>query len=268
MMTSIPNRGVVAVSGPDRSDFLQGLVTNDMRLLETNPAIYACLLSPQGKFKHDFFIFNDAGNERFLLDIERARIGDFMSILSMYKLRARVDVADLSNAMTVTVSDIQPEGQMLFFRDTRSEKMGWRGFMPIETAPAFDSVAYADFERRRILAGIPDGSRDIGIDLDTLAESNIDVLGGVSFDKGCYMGQELTARMKYRGLLKKRLSAVRFIDGLEAAAAGTDIADETGRRIGVMHSGAGDVALAKLPVLSEDETRNLLKVGDRQIIVI
>jgi len=199
--TRLKNRGMLRVGGQDARDFLQGLVTNDVRALDDAPCIYACLLSPQGKFLHDFFITCEAQSGDFLLDCEGGeRALDLAKRLRMYKLRSDV---------TLDVAEEQPVfavfGTEIGVKDPRHEEMGYRSF---EEPEALEERGFEVWDERRVRLCIPDGARDLAVGKSTMDEARMDQLNAVSYDKGCYVGQELTARMHYRGLGKKHLQVV------------------------------------------------------------
>lgn len=200
------NQAVLVVSGPDRLSFLQGLMTNDILLLSHQPALYTCLLSPQGKFLHDLFIL--AKDDTCLLVTEKDRAHDLFNALLRYRLRAKIDInfnASLSCGLSLT----NPENSAVtYFQDPRHPELGYR---LIHTSPfEINTNIIRQWDERRIELGIADGSRDADIGLSTLEELNIPDFHGVSYTKGCYVGQELTARMHHRGLGKKHLRAFIF----------------------------------------------------------
>lgn len=223
----IESRGLVTVGGADRVAFLQGLISNDIRRVAPDRAIWAALLTPQGKYLHDFFITEIGGT--FFLDCERDRLMDLGQRLSRYKLRAKVDlgiadghiVAVLPGRTALGRAGLPAEpgaaravsGGVLYV-DPRLAEAGARAVLPKEggesalQALGFAPGQFADYERLRLEYGLPDGSRDLVVEKAILLESNFDELHGVDWGKGCYMGQELTARTKYRGLVKKRLVPV------------------------------------------------------------
>ena len=220
--TVLEDRGVLSVSGRDRVSFLQGLVSNDIEKTGPGSAVYAALLTPQGKYLYDFFIVEagEAG-DALLLDCEWAGLDGLKKRLSLYKLRADVTLEDRSGEWAVAAVfgsgsiEASIEG-VAVFADPRLAKAGVRCILPKAEARAILEKAgltpadKADYDRLRLSLGLPDGSRDLITDKSTLLESGFDELNGVDWDKGCYMGQELTARTKYRGLVKKRLLPVAF----------------------------------------------------------
>ncbi len=215
--TILKGRGLVRVTGPDRRGFLQGLVSNDVNLLDTQACVYACLLTPQGKFLHDFFITEDG--DALILECEGGdRTVELHTKLSVHKLRAKVDLTFAPEVAVYAISHpkldlgsmtgMDPDfRQDAIVKDPRHEEMGYRSFTKPEGLP---EKPFAEWDRKRILLTVPDGSRDMIPGDSTLIECNIDRLNGISWDKGCYMGQELTARMHYRALVKRRLQTVQL----------------------------------------------------------
>ncbi|HYI84949.1 MAG TPA: folate-binding protein [Acetobacteraceae bacterium] len=243
-ITLLPDRGVLEVAGEDRVAFLQGLVSNDVA--EAAPggrAVWAALLTPQGKWLADFFVFSD-GERRLLLDCERAQIPSLAARLSRFRLRSRVSLRDVSNEFAVHAGwdgAAVPAG-MMAAADPRLAEAGWRALAP---APLPDTDATpADWDRHRLGLGLPDGSRDMAAEQSVLLEAGFDELGGISWTKGCYMGQELTARTRYRGLLKRRLVPVA-VDGA-LPPRGTPVLSAAGAELGEMRSGRDALGMALL----------------------
>jgi folate-binding protein YgfZ len=258
--TLLPNRGVLALTGEDRVGFLQGLVTNDVRLAAPARIIYACLLTPQGRFLHDMFIYAEA--DRLLLDCEADRRDDLCKRLKMFALRAKIGLADVTEDYGVEVG--WPAGEGLV--DPRHSELGTRNLLlsssrdliagpsGAELGPVVkprDDSMIDTYDRHRLSLGIPDGSRDMPPGEALPMENNLDALHGIAWDKGCYMGQELTARMNYRGLVKKRLRRVMIAGPL--VAAGT-ILRVDGKEIGEMRTSNGDLGLALVRVDFVGET--------------
>jgi folate-binding protein YgfZ len=257
--TVLQDRGVLAVSGPDRASFLQGLVSNDTARISSERAVYAALLTAQGKYLHDFIMVEHG--ETIWLDAEAARLADLKRRLSLYRLRAKVTLDERPDLAVAAVFD----GPMFglpddpgaaraldggtAFIDPRLAALGARAILPRETIRQVltESGAietdFAEYDRLRLSLGIPDGSRDLVLDKSILLESGFDELNGVDWQKGCYIGQELTARTKYRGLIKKRLLPVE-IDG-PAPEPGTIITAD-GHEAGEMRSSRDRIGLALL----------------------
>ncbi|HTH15419.1 MAG TPA: folate-binding protein, partial [Magnetospirillum sp.] len=198
------NRTALSVAGEDRATFLQGLISNDIKKAGPARALWAAFLTPQGKFLWDLFIVEK--DDAFLIDVEAERAEEFRKKLSMYKLRAKVTVAmtDLQvfavmDAPALALSD-EPGAARAFadgvaYVDPRLESLGARVLLTNPEPLLAAGLAEADFatwDLARLGAGIPDGSRDMVPDKALLLENGFEELGGVDFEKGCYMGQELT----------------------------------------------------------------------------
>lgn len=249
--TRLPSRGVIEIAGDDRRSFLQGLVTNDVMALTPGSALYAALLTPQGKYLFDFLVVNDG--ERLLLDVEAARREELIRRLMLYKLRAKVTIADRTAELAVAIT---PDG----IEDPRHPMLGRRAILPLSEAerlPADESAYQAQLLR----LGIPEGSSDFIVDKLLILEGNLDYLNGVSFQKGCYVGQELTARMKHRGKVRKRLLPVRVAGELPPSGAPIT---EGGKEIGEMRGGLGARAIAYLR-LDDLEVGKSYRCGAAQV---
>ena len=236
----LPDRGVIAVSGTDRVSFLQGLVSNDVAEATPGRAVWAAFLSPQGKWLADFFIIADG--DRLLLDCEHIQAALLTPKLSRYRLRAQVTVQDVSADFAVHAAWGETSPTIgLIAADPRLPDAGWRVLAGAELPT---NASPDDWDRHRLTLGLPDGARDLETDKTVLLEAGFDELHGVSWSKGCYMGQELTARTKYRGLIKRRLVPVA-LDG-PLPAPGTPVLRADGLEVGTMRSGRDDQGLATL----------------------
>jgi folate-binding protein YgfZ len=247
----LPHRGVIAVLGPDRVEFLQGLISNDTTKVTPGHAIWAALLTPQGRFLNDMFVV-DGGNDTLLLETERERAPALAKKLSLYKLRSKVTVEDRSAAIEVAAvfgAAAPPLADSIAFADPRLPELGLRVLAPtgkVKALLAAQDISEAPldaYDALRLELGVPDGSRDLPVEKALLLESGFDELNGVDWQKGCYMGQELTARTKYRALVRKRLIPVEVEGPLPAP--GTPIQVD-GREVGELRSGSGRRALALL----------------------
>lgn len=223
------DRQIYSISGPDRIDFLQGLITNDARRLSQGP-VYAALLSPQGKYLADFLLI-PRGDE-VLLDIAAPLAEATVRRLSMYKLRA--DVAIASTALKLRRgTGPAPEGAVA---DPRHPALGWRLYGPDEGDDG------TDWDALRVAHCIPESGEELTPDTYIL-EAGFERLNGVDFRKGCYVGQEVTARMKHKTELKKGLTRVT-LEG--ATDPGTPILTADGRPAGTLHTRSGDAGIAYL----------------------
>jgi folate-binding protein YgfZ len=258
----LEDRGVLAVSGPDRRSFLQGLVSNDVEKVAADRAVYAALLTAQGKYLHDFIMVEHG--EAIWLDAEAARLADLKRRLSLYRLRAKVAVEERPElAIAAIVGEgaraalglpeetgaTRPEADGAVMVDPRLAELGARAVLPrdkIRQALVGRGLAegnFAAYDQHRLALGVPDGSRDLVLEKSILLEAGFEELHGVDWQKGCYIGQELTARTKYRGLIKKRLLPVR-IEGPAPEPGAVVMLD--GHEAGEMRSSRDGIGLALL----------------------
>lgn len=231
----LTDRTVLRASGQDRVTFLQGLVSNDVAAASPDRLVWAGFLTPQGRYLSDFFIQHDA--DSLLLDVPAEHADFLRTRLSRFRLRADVQI----EATDLTVEALW-DGETVpgALPDPRLEEAGLRRLVPRASVTPEPSIE--SYHAHRIGLGLPDPS-DCESEKTLLIEANFDWLNGISFQKGCYMGQELTARTHYRGLVKKRLVPVRGDAGLPPS--GT-ILKIDGRDIGQMCSSAGTRGLAFL----------------------
>lgn len=281
----LPNRGLIHIEGEDRVAFLQGLISQNVEKLEAARIQYGCLLTPQGKFLHDFFLHH--GDGFILIDCEGgARAEDLYERLNKYRLRSKVKISvEPYQPVFAVFSPLYPpvyggkeegcpanggalrtnhpsgEGASNHppvhggdgggeLPDPRHFKMGNRTF---EKPQDMEAEPFEEWDMQRIILGLPDGSRDMEVERSTLLECSIDKAGGIDFDKGCYVGQELTARMHYRGLGKKHLRALKF-EGTAPPAPFSDL-EMNGKVIGSMRSSCRNIGLAVI----RDENLESLK---------
>ncbi|HEY6336136.1 MAG TPA: folate-binding protein [Alphaproteobacteria bacterium] len=257
-------RACLILTGGDVREFLQGMVSNDIEKLSPSHALYAGFLTAQGRFLHDLFIA-ELADGAIVLDGEAGRLDDLKRRLTMYKLRANVTIADARETLAVAVlwgGDVfQPVGLSaepnaarafeggVVFVDPRLASLGCRAMLPrSKLAAALEAAGFAlapfdGYCRLRLSLGVPEGSKDMPVEKALLLESGFEELNGVDFEKGCYIGQELTARMKYRALVKKRLFPVE-IDG-PAPAPGTPVIFG-GEDVGELRRAQDGVGLALL----------------------
>jgi folate-binding protein YgfZ len=230
----LKDRGVARVAGPDAAVFLQGLLTNDVEKLPVGAVRYAALLTPQGKILFDFLVHR-RGEAEFLIDAPLDKTAELVKRLGFYKLRAKVEVADASADYAVVAA---PEGEPA---DPREPRLGARRVVARAEAPAEDEAARAAYEARRIALGVPQGGVDFAYGDAFPHDANMDLINGVDFAKGCYVGQEVVSRMKHRGGARKRVVRVA-LDG-PAPAPGAAILDGE-LPVGVLGASAASEALA------------------------
>lgn len=211
----LEDRGVVSVTGAEAGKLLAGLITNDMALLDAAPALYAGLLTPQGKILFDFFVVPAPGG--YLLETARARAGDLAKRLVMYKLRAAVDIRDASADFAVAAlwgGAPAPADGARVFPDPRLAALGHRLIVDAKAADAAlattggTPASAGAYHAHRIALGVPEGGRDFAFGDTFPHEALFDQLHGVSFTKGCFVGQEVVSRMQHRASARKRVVMV------------------------------------------------------------
>ena len=269
-LTFLENRTVLTISGNDAKDFLQGLVTNDVEKVSNENTIYSALLTPQGKYLHDFFILKIG--KKYYLDCEASRVEDLMRRLRIFKLRTNV-IIELANEMCViaiygdraiealslnnNLGYSKPCVNGIVYTDPRVKTIGARGIVPktsmieLSENDELKTMPFEHYDKLRISLGLPDSSRDMKIEKSTLLESGFDELNGVSFNKGCYIGQELTARTKHRGLIKRRLIPIHLTTSQPSEGMAIEQENKT---IGEVRSFQGDwaIGMIRLDALERD----------------
>jgi folate-binding protein YgfZ len=245
----LENRAVLAVDGADAVSFLQGLVTHDATLVAPGRALFTGLLSPQGKALFDFHL-HAGPDASILIDVAAETADALLKRLSMYKLRKAVTLARRDD---LAVLASWPGGAPA---DARLAALGARWIGPAGSAPA--GAALYDVHRHAV--GVPD-SADIGSDDLLWLETGADLLDGVSFTKGCYVGQENTARMHHRDKVRRRLVPVTIAGDPGDAS---DVKDAAGRSCGRLRSRNGDMAIAHLRLEAADAP---LFLGEARVTV-
>jgi folate-binding protein YgfZ len=244
----LEDRGVVRVSGADAAGFLQGLLTNDVQRLEAGEARYAALLTPQGKILFDIIVVRapDDGGTVFLLDCAAAQAPDLAKRLSFYKLRAGVVITGESTGHAVSAfwGDEPPNvAGGLIYADPRDPRLGWRAILPRSVAEAIGSEHINEYEGLRIGVVAPKGGIDFTYGDAFPHDANLDLLQGLDFDKGCYVGQEVVSRMKHRGTARRRIVRVKLAG--PPPAPGAPVVDRE-LAVGALGSSSGREALAML----------------------
>jgi folate-binding protein YgfZ len=237
----LPSRALIAVGGPDWRSFLQGLITQDVDTMAPGEARFGALLTPQGRLLYDLFVVEREGGA--WLDVEAVHRDAIIQRLTMYRLRAKVEIA--ADDLPVSILFPRPDGDpgAGWVRDPRLPALGWRGYGA--SPPAAAVVAHeAAREVQKLRLGVP-GPADWGSDKTYPIEANFDLLNGIDFKKGCFVGQETTSRMKRRGQIKSRMLPIRF-EGAAPAPGSEILAGEL--RAGEVLSGAegGAMALVRL----------------------
>ena len=262
----LPDRGVVKVAGDDARKFLNGLVTSDIAKVAPEAAAFGALLTPQGKIIVDFILAEapptDGGG--FFLDCPRALAPTLLQRLNFYKLRAKVLIEDLSETLGVLAvwdGDAATE-YGLCYRDPRLAALGLRCMLPPHLAGeaaadlGADLVDSSNYEAHRIALGVPRGGLDFIYGDAFPHESDMDQFGGVDFDKGCFVGQEVVSRIEHRGTARTRVLPVAF-DGFAPEAGVPVSAGE--RTLGTFGSAAEGRGLALLRL---DRAAEAVAAGD------
>jgi len=240
----MPERTVISISGDDRINFLQGLVTNDVAKA-ADSIIYTALLTPQGKFMVDFFVIGQG--DRLLLDVATSHAQMLGQRLMMYRLRAKVEIAQTDLTVSRGTGPI-PDGAIA---DPRHPALGWRAYGETDIS---DST---NWNAVNVTYQVP----TTGIELteDTyILEAGFEALHGVDFKKGCFVGQEIVARMKHKTVLKKGLARVQ----ISGTAQTGDAITADGKPVGTLHTISGDEALAYLRF---DRAEGVMQAGDATI---
>ncbi len=253
--TFLSDRGVVRVAGADACSFLQGLVTCDMAKAAPGRPVFGALLTPQGKITADFIISEADG--AYFLDCPLALAEALAKRLGFYKLRARAEVSDISAAHGVAASwgaDFEGEA------DPRNAGLGGRVLGERAALERSHGVsALSLYQAHRIGLGIPQGGLDFAYGDAFPHEANLDLLHGVDFKKGCYVGQEVVSRVEHRGAARKRIVPVHFEGAPDGAAPAPGTPVRAGEiEVGMIGSAAGSEGLASLRV---DRAREAAKAG-------
>lgn len=244
------DRTVLRIGGADREKFLHGLVTRDIG--PPGSLVYSALLTPQGKYLADFFLLNRG--EDILLDVKTELAAGLAQRLSMYRLRADVTIEESGLPVARGLGDVPDEiagdGAGRTYDDPRSPALGWRAYGLRGGAPTID------WDAIRVAGTIPETGVELIPNETFILEMGLERLGGVDHRKGCYVGQEVTARMKHKTELRKGLVTVTVAG---AADPGTDLVDDDGRVAGTLHTVSGGLALAYLRF---DRAQGPLRAGE------
>ncbi len=266
----LPDRGVVKVAGEDARKFLNGLLTADLAKVSPGRAAYAALLTPKGKIMVDMIVTEASAEDGggFFLDCPRALCKTLVDRLGFYKLRAKVTVEDLSEALGV-MTGWESSGETdcgLCFADPRLPALGMRCILPpglfAEAAADLGATAVdaTEHDAYRIALGVPRGGLDFQYNDAFPHEADMDQLNGIDFEKGCYVGQEVVSRVEHRGTARKRVVPVTFQDfapeaGVPVKAGETEAgimgSSAKGRGLAMLHLGRiGDALASGTPIIS------------------
>lgn len=266
---SLPHRTLINVSGQDTSSFLQGIITNDMFLLEEDAvrAMYAHILNVQGRTLYDIILYSLKGNpdgfNGVLLECDRTVQDSVMQLLKVYKIRRKVNFSlcpslslwallppNKAAGAAQSKPDVTAADKVLVLEpDPRTELMGWRMVTsgqnnPQELVSACREGNTEEYHRHRYEIGLPEGVKDLPPGEALPLESNLVYMQGISFRKGCYIGQELTARTHHTGVIRKRLMPVTMSAPAETLDQGAALETEGGKPAGKHRAGLDTLGLS------------------------
>jgi hypothetical protein len=237
-IAALPSRALIRISGPDWRGFLQGLLTQDVDTLAVGEARFAALLTPQGKLMFDLFVVGEP--DGCLIDAAAERRAALIQRLGLYKLRAKVEIAaDEGAVLARWPAPAGPLGPG-WTTDPRLPQLGLRGYGADAPADA-ETVNEAAYDAHRLALGVPDPAADAPPETTYPIEADFDLLGGIDFKKGCFVGQETTSRMKRRGVIKSRMLPIVFEGETPAFGAEVMAGD---LRAGEVRTGADGRAMA------------------------
>ncbi len=243
------------ISGKDSKSFIQNLITNDIEKCNDGSIIYSCLLTPQGKFLADFFIFNI--NENFIFETNDKFYNNLLGRLKIYKLRSDIEINKINNLNSYSLFNIDYEGDYnAYLNDPRNINLGKKLITDKKILIEKDrlkEINETEYHEILINHTIPYSPFDILENKSLLLENNFDNLNAIDWNKGCYVGQEITARMKYRGLLKKKLYALKIKSG-DVLEGDELIVDN--KKIGTIVSKANSNIFAALNINFVNEIKN------------
>jgi folate-binding protein YgfZ len=255
----LDDRGVVFIGGPEAETFLQNIVTTDMAAVAAKGAGFGALLSPQGKILFEFLILRAEGG--YLFDLPGALAADFVKRMTLYRLRAKVEIANRSESDAVVAfwgGEAAPAVAGIVAADPRLPALGYRAIVPADApldAASYDAATEADYHAWRTSLTVPEGGRDYAFGDAFPHDVDMDDLGGLDFRKGCYVGQEIVSRMEHRGTARRRVVAVRAEAALPPS--GTPI-EADGKPLGTL---GGSAAEAGIGLIRLDRTKRALDLG-------
>lgn len=255
------NKSILKISGSDRFNFLQGMVSNDLEILEKTDSIYCAFLTPQGKFLYDFYIINH--KNFFYLECLKKKEDEIIKKFQLYKLRAEVSFNKMQDMVSILINHNLREKleknkieYLIHFSDPRNKNFFLKVFGQrsatnfLQKNLGLSQIDQNDFEKIRISNSIPEAEKDIVVGKTLLLEVRFDKLNGVSWDKGCYIGQEVTAITNYRAKLKKQIYGVK----IEGKISSNEIT-YNGKNVGILTSHMDDFGIA---ILNIKETENCI----------
>ena len=249
------------ISGEDSKDFLQSLITNDINKCFNNNIIYSCLLSPQGKFIADFFISNYSG--KYLIEVHEKLFDYFLSKIKIYKLRSKIEIEENIDFHSIILFEKnifkESNKDIFFFKDPRCINLGTKAYIKksifndVVNKLKLNEISFNVYRKELMKNLIPYSPEDLIINKSLLLENNFQNLNAIDWNKGCYVGQEITARMKYRSLLKKQLYVLKISSGTVKLG---EILFDNDIKIGEIVSKCDQYLLAMLKINLAEERKN------------
>ncbi|XP_013884986.1 putative transferase CAF17 homolog, mitochondrial [Austrofundulus limnaeus] len=286
----LPHRAVLKVQGPDTSPFLQGLLTNDMALLEEpgRAAMYAHMLNVQGRTLYDILLYRlkEGGTSCVFLECDSTVTDSVVKHLKVFKIRRKVNISPCPELSVWSVLSKQisadqearkpeissPDKVLVCVADPRTVQMGWRLILHSHADP-LDIIACCqkgdsnDYHRHRYAIGLPEGVKDLPPGAALPLESNLVYMQGISFSKGCYLGQELTARTHHTGVIRKRLMPVRLSASVGRHEEGAALQTQSGKPAGKHRAGLGELGLSLVRTAHAKEVLTL-KSSDNSTVTL
>ncbi len=268
----LADRGVIKIAGSEATAFLHRLATNSMLGMRQGEGRYAAILTPQGKLLFDFFVvpLQEGAEAGYLLDCGRDQIQDLLKKLSFHKLRAKIAIEDESARLAVAAlwGDAEPrEFEGVAFADPRMPALGFRLIGAPDKLAAFAPDPLAAYEARRIALGVPKGGVDFAYGDAFVHDADLDWLNGVDFQKGCYPGQEVVARVHFRNSPRKRILKVRFNGPPPRPGSEVMMGDIDIGRVGSI-AGSEGLAMLRIDRLEDAKSAGIpLKAGEASLDV-
>lgn len=226
MIFPLSHRSLIEVKGPDTVQFLQGLLTQDIQKASKDHLLYSLMLTPQGRFSFDFFILKKE-NDCLWIEVERERVSELSTIWKRYRLRSQVQWEVLEHLVYTSPSSFQGA-----FEDPRSPSFGYRFY---RSEPLEGVSSAHTYHQYRIPLGMPEAGFDLIPGKTIPLEAHMDTLHAISWDKGCYIGQELTARTHYQGLVRKKLFPVELAFSISKEGP-LSLTNQEGEEVGTLYS--------------------------------
>lgn len=279
----LSHRALVKIHGQDTSSFLQGIITNDMRLLEESErsVIYSHMLNVQGRILYDILLYSLKEGDAFcgvFLECDSTATDSILRHLKVYKIRRKVTINPCPELAVWTVLSgsskpelLSPEKALVLEADPRTVKMGWRLVMnsgedPKDVIASCQKGNTEEYHKHRYTIGLPEGAKDLPPGVALPLESNIVYMNGISFSKGCYIGQELTARTHHTGVVRKRLMPVRLSSSsVQNLEEGATLHSQTGKPAGKHRSGLGELGLSLVRTAHAKEVLTIKSSDDSTV---